>query len=97
MQISQVLFYVLLCTSLFALFLHSWVKKEDFEGLPDDPKERLPVLFYFSTATLSTIGYGDVYPKSLRARMAVVLYMLFAYVASVAGFMQVMKNSILSG
>lgn len=97
MQISQVLFYVILCITLFTIFLHTWVTKDDIQNLPDDPKERLPTLFYFSTVTLTTVGYGDIYPKSVRARMAVTLFIIFSYVASVVGFMTLIKKGILSG
>lgn len=94
MQISQVFFYVILCITLFTIFLNTWVTKDDIQNLPDDPKERLPTLFYFSTVTLTTVGYGDIYPKSIRARMAVTLFIIFSYVASVVGFMTLIKKGI---
>lgn len=94
MQISQVFFYVILCIALFTVFLHTWVTKDDIQNLPEDPKERLPTLFYFSTVTLTTVGYGDIYPKSVRARMAVTLFIIFSYVASVVGFMTLIRKGI---
>jgi CBS domain containing-hemolysin-like protein len=94
MDISKVFIYVVLCITLFTLFLHAWVTKDDIQNLPDDPKERLPTLFYFSTVTISSIGYGDVYPKSVRARMAVTVFIIFAYVASIVGFMTLIQKGI---
>tara|TARA_Y100000816_G_C26103744_1_gene585756 strand:- start:258 stop:536 length:279 start_codon:yes stop_codon:yes gene_type:complete len=29
--------------------------------------------FYFSLITVSTIGYGDIYPSSIRARVLVIM------------------------
>ncbi len=94
MDMIKLIVYVLICISVFAVFLNTWVTKDDFEGLPENEKDRLPVLFYFSTTTLSTIGYGDIHPKSLRARMAVTFFMIFAYVASIVGFMQLIKKTV---
>ena len=94
MDISKVFIYVVLCITLFTLFLHAWVTKDDIQNLPEDPNERLSTLFYFSTVTISTIGYGDVYPKSVRARMAVTIFIIFSYVASIVGFMTLIKRGI---
>ena len=94
MDISKVFIYVVLCITLFTLFLHAWVTQDDIQNLPEDPNERLPTLFYFSTVTISTIGYGDVYPKSVRARMAVTVFIIFAYVASIVGFMTLIQKGI---
>lgn len=93
-NVSSVVFYVLLCITVFTLFLNTWVTKDDIENLPDKPNERLPTLFYFSTVTMSTIGYGDVYPKSIRARMAVTVFILFSYIASIVGFMTLIRKGI---
>jgi uncharacterized membrane protein YkvI len=94
MDISKLIVYVILCVLAFTTFLYSWATDDDFHGLPKKREERLPTLFYFSMSTISSIGYGDVYPKSVRARMSVVAFMLFAYISSIVGFMTLIKKGI---
>jgi hypothetical protein len=53
----------------FAVFLYSWVTDDDISNLPKDPKERFVTLLYFTVTTSTTTGYGDIVPKSTRARM----------------------------
>ena len=53
---------------------------DDWNGM-DDQNDSLSVkLFkrvYFSMTTLSTVGYGDISPKSIKARMIVMLQVAF--------------------
>lgn len=53
---------------------------EHFHGLegedPDDRRERIFHRLYLVLSTLSTVGYGDVHPKTRPARAAVMLLML---------------------
>ena len=35
--------------------------------------ERLFNMFYFSSTTLSTVGYGDIYPVSVKAKILVLI------------------------
>jgi hypothetical protein len=53
----------------FAAFLYSWATDDDISNLPKDPKERFWALLYFSVTTSTSTGYGDIVPKSIRARM----------------------------
>jgi ion channel len=39
-------------------------------GHPADPQPLFPILGYFSLITLSTVGYGDITPLTLQARLA---------------------------
>jgi len=43
-----------------------------WRGLADQQLSFLPVLIYFSLTTLTTIGYGDIAPLTLKARYAAV-------------------------
>jgi len=53
----------------FAAFLYSWATDDDISNLPKDPKERFMALLYFTVTTSTSTGYGDIVPKSIRARM----------------------------
>ena len=62
---------ILLAINLaFATFLYSWATDDDISNLPKDPKERFLALMYFTVTTSTTTGYGDIVPKSPRARVA---------------------------
>lgn len=52
-----------------AAFLYSWATDDDISNLPKDPKERFAALLYFTVTTSTSTGYGDIVPKSVRARM----------------------------
>ena len=54
---------------VFAAFLYSWVTDDDISNLPKERKERFWALFYFTVTTSTSTGYGDIVPKSIRARM----------------------------
>jgi hypothetical protein len=55
---------------VFAAFLYSWATDDDISNLPKEPKERFSALLYFTVTTSTSTGYGDIVPKSIRARMA---------------------------
>ncbi|MES2763673.1 MAG: potassium channel family protein, partial [Bacteroidota bacterium] len=71
-------FYILLLLQLtFALnyLTLSKISNDAFKGI--DPSEDIISLFgncfYFSTITFATIGYGDITPNCLSAKMLVTL------------------------
>jgi hypothetical protein len=80
------LIIALLFTNLvFAGFLLAWVTDDDMNGLRKTPVERFTDLTYFSIVSFSTAGYGDISPKSTRAKLAVSTYLLFVNIAAVYG------------
>lgn len=75
-------FSVLILTNIvFAVaYLLFCNHSDDWNGM-DDQNDSLHVkLFkrvYFSMTTMSTVGYGDISPKSIKARMLVMLQFAF--------------------
>jgi CBS domain containing-hemolysin-like protein len=61
---------LLVVNFVFAAFLYSWATDDDISNLPKDPKERFWAILYFTVTTSTSTGYGDIVPKSIRARMA---------------------------
>jgi uncharacterized protein YjbI with pentapeptide repeats len=64
------------CTLLFALFFAGVYELVDIDY--GDSRSVLSP-FYFSIVTLTTLGYGDVLPKSLAAQAVVVVQVLTGY------------------
>ena len=71
---KRLLLAYLTCITLFfiALLVIGW-KTEDWNGIhPDNDNtlwEKIRNRFYFSAITFSTIGYGDITPKSHSLRI----------------------------
>ena len=76
---------LLVTNLLFATFLMAWVTDDDMNGLRKAPAERFADLAYFSIVSFSTAGYGDISPKSTRAKLAISIYLLFVNIAAVYG------------
>ena len=47
-------------------------------------------VFYFACTTLSSVGYGDLYPKSTRARIMSMLIQL----VTILGFVEMMQEYV---
>jgi hypothetical protein len=60
--------YLAIVTIFSTLFAAVWrlAGSDSFEGLPASPT--LPTFVYFSLVTATTVGYGDIVPKSAIAR-----------------------------
>lgn len=65
----KLLVILLVVNFAVAAFLYSWATDDDVSNLPKDPKERFWALVYFTVTTSTSTGYGDIVPKSVRARM----------------------------
>jgi len=82
----QVFIIYIACDIIFTLayrFLY-FVDQESFSR----PLDGFQVAFYFSTITLSTLGYGDIYPQTSAARMLVCFETIFGLVL-LAGILSV--------
>ncbi len=76
-EIFKVLATAVVVNTLFALFLLTWVTKQDLSNLPDNPMDRFIHLFYFGVISFTTTGYGDSTPKSNRLKIGMACYLLF--------------------
>lgn len=74
---------VLTINFVFALWLSGWATDEDFSGVFGSPFERFTDFFYFGVTTFTTTGFGDIVPKSRRARYTAILYMVVVFSAVV--------------
>ncbi len=81
----QVVLALLATVIGFAAGLYPWMTDEDFTGLRKDGIERFVDLVYFSIVSFSTAGYGDISPKSTRARIVVSMYLLFVNITAIYG------------
>lgn len=63
--------FFLLC--IYTFIFYTFCDESDFSGFDEDKKmsssERLLNMFYFTSVTCSTIGYGDIYPKTFKSRL----------------------------
>ena len=74
---------LLFVNSIFAMWLSTWATDNDFSGIFGTPFERFMDFFYFGVTTFTTTGYGDIVPKSRRARYTTILYMVVVFSAVV--------------
>lgn len=86
---TLIVFLALLFTNVaFATSVYPWATDGDFVGLSPKGLGRFTDLVYFSVASFSTAGYGDIYPKSQRARIMVSFFLLIIQVTIVYGIYQ---------
>lgn len=67
--------------------------ENDFTGLYGEKKdEKLFNRFYFTITTLSTTGFGDVSPKSSRAKWATIVLQILTTVGILTVLVSIIKN-----
>ena len=69
-SVAQLVVLLLVVNVIFTVFLYSWVTDDDITNLPKKPSERFMALLYYNVTTSTSTGYGDIVPKSTRARVA---------------------------
>ena len=72
-EVKSLILILVIFTCIFSIF-----GKEHFSGLDDEKNfmERIFNRFYFTMTTMSTVGYGDIYPKTMICRSFTLLLML---------------------
>lgn len=75
-SVVKLIITLLIVNVIFSAFLYSWVTDEDITNLPKKPKERFMAIFYYTVTTSTSTGYGDIVPKSARARAASIFVQL---------------------
>ena len=77
--------------SIFSIiYLFTCKDPEDWNGMDEEDDSIFKKLFnrlYFSMTTLSTVGYGDISPKSTKARTLVMFHFSFIILESMAVIM----------
>ncbi|MBS1778810.1 MAG: hypothetical protein JST70_05770 [Bacteroidetes bacterium] len=54
----------------------------EFKGIPNGWVEKFFTFMYFDNTTMLTVGYGDIYPKGIGARLAVALLQISGFAIS---------------
>jgi len=74
-------FIILISINIVFAFIYLFCNQpEDWNGMDDENDSFAVKLFkrlYFSMTTFSTVGYGDISPKSIRARFIVMIQFVF--------------------
>jgi hypothetical protein len=78
-DVAQLMILILIANLIFSLFLYSWVTDNDITNLPKNKRERFMAILYFSITTSTSTGYGDIVPKSVRARIASSMLQVFMF------------------
>lgn len=79
---AKILVGLFVISLVFAIAMYPWVTDDDISNLPKEPFARFTSLIYFSVTTFTSTGYGDIAPKSTRAKMVMSLYMAGAFAAA---------------
>ncbi|OMF87821.1 ion channel [Paenibacillus sp. FSL R7-0273] len=72
-----ILFFTIVYTSIYKLFGQSSFQGE---GLGEDLLSQLITFLYFSVATFTTVGYGDVAPIDNTSRLVVIMQISFSFI-----------------
>ena len=78
-DVATLMFLFLIMNLVFSLFLYTWVTDNDISNLPKNKRERFMAILYFTITTSTSTGYGDIVPKSVRARIASSMLQVFMF------------------
>ncbi|MBT2291967.1 two pore domain potassium channel family protein [Paenibacillus albidus] len=74
---SCIVFFTIVYTSIYKLFGQTSFQGENLGG---DLLSQLITFLYFSVATFTTVGYGDIAPTDNTSRLVVVMQISFSFV-----------------
>ncbi|MNI65058.1 voltage-gated potassium channel [compost metagenome] len=72
-----ILFFTIVYTSIYKLFGQSSFHGD---GIGQDLPTQLITFLYFSVATFTTVGYGDISPVDNTARLVVIMQISFSFI-----------------
>ncbi|MCL6603799.1 MAG: two pore domain potassium channel family protein [Paenibacillus sp.] len=75
--ISCIVFFTVVYTSIYKLFGETSFKGE---GLGEDLLSQLITFLYFSVATFTTVGFGDIAPVDNTSRLVVIMQISFSFI-----------------
>jgi len=87
-SVVQLIVALLIVNVIFSAFLYSWVTDDDITNLPKKPSERFMAIFYYNVTTSTTTGFGDIVPKSTRARVISMAHQLIMFSIVVRGLLR---------
>ena len=74
---------LLIVVILAFAILYTLVNGPDDWNLPSNASMTLGSSIYFSTVSICTVGYGDITPRSSRARALVILEILVGFMIAI--------------
>lgn len=75
--LTCIIFFTVVYTSIYKLFGQTSFQGE---GMGDDLLSQLITFLYFSVATFTTVGYGDIAPIDNTSRLVVVMQISFSFI-----------------
>tara|TARA_B100000963_G_C22635973_1_gene677638 strand:+ start:4905 stop:5192 length:288 start_codon:yes stop_codon:yes gene_type:complete len=73
------IFIILLIYSLIFYYL---CDEDDFYGIDKNHENTFFYFFYYCCLTCSTIGFGDIYPKTVKSRSITLSMIFFVFILS---------------
>lgn len=76
----NIFIYFIIFTLINTVILFFVFTDDDIKNLSKDPRQRFVDLFYFLIMSITTVGYGDITPKSKRAKIYLSLMVLIIFI-----------------